>query len=179
MTATLNRASSEALTLTVSAAAGTNAAAGDFSLSDATTLTVAAGATSSTGTVTVTAVDDTTDAPDKEVTVSAAVSGDSGIAAPASVTLTIEDDEAAPGVTLAVTDSSIAEDGGTTTVTATLSHASSAATTITGDGGGRVAYTVGDDATIEIAAGETANAADSVTITAVNDDDGQRRQTGR
>ena len=169
VTASLNRASSEAVTLTVAAAAGTNAAAGDFSLSDTTTLTVAAGATGSTGTVTVTAVDDTTDAPDKEVTVSATVGGDSGIAAPASVTLTIEDDEAAPGVTLAVADSSIAEDGGTTTVTATLSHASSAATTITVtavDG----SYTVGEDATIEIAAGETANAADSVTITAVNDD---------
>ncbi len=169
VTASLDRASSEAVTLTVAAAAGTNAAAGDFSLSDATTLTVAAGATSSTGTVTVTAVDDTTDAPDKEVTVSAAVSGGSGIAAPASVTLTIEDDEAAPGVTLAVADSSIAEDGGTTTVTATLSHASSAATTVTVtavDG----SYTVGEDATIEIAAGETANAADTVTIAAVNDD---------
>ena len=169
VTATLNRASSEAVTLTVAAAAGTNAAAGDFSLSDTTTLTVAAGATSSTGTVTVTAVDDTTDAPDKEVTVTAAVSGDSGIAAPASVTLTIEDDEAAPGVTLAVADSAIAENGGSTTVTATLSHASSAATTITVtavDG----SYTVGDDATIEIAAGETANAPDTVTITAVDDD---------
>ena len=169
VTASLDRASSEAVTLTVVAAAGTNAAAGDFSLSDATTLTVAAGATSSTGTVTVTAVDNTVDAPDKEVTVTAAVSGDSGIAAPASVTLTIEDDEAAPGVTLAVADSSVAEDGGTTTVTATLSHASSAATTVTVtamDG----AYTVGPDATIEIASGETANAADTVTITAVNDD---------
>ena len=169
VTASLDRASSEAVTLTVAAAAGTNAVAGDFSLSDATTLTVAAGATSSTGTVTVTAVDNTVDAPDKEVTVTAAVSGDSGIAAPASVTLTIEDDEAAPGVTLAVADSSVAEDGGTTTVTATLSHASSAATTVTVtavDG----AYTVGPDATIEIASGETANAADTVTITAVNDD---------
>ena len=98
----------------------------------------------------------------------ATVGGDSGIAAPASVTLTIEDDEAAPEVTLAVADSAIAENGGTTTVTATLSHASSAATTVTvtaADG----SYTVSDDATIEIAAGETANAANSVTITAEND----------
>ena len=168
MTATLNRASSEAVTLTVAAAAGTNAAAGDFTLSSTTTLSIAAGATSSTGEVTVTAVDDTVDAPDKEVTVSAAVSGDSGIAAPASVTLTIEDDEAAPGVTLAVADSAIDENGGTTTVTATLSHASSEATTITVtavDG----AYTVGTDATIEIAAGDTANAADTAGITAVAD----------
>ena len=59
VTATLNRASSEAVTLTVAAAAGTNAAAGDFSLSSTKTLSIAAGATSSTGTVTVTAVDNT------------------------------------------------------------------------------------------------------------------------
>ena len=169
VTATLNRASSEAVTLTVAATAGTNAAASDFSLSSAKTLTIAAGATSSTGTVTVTAVDDTTDAPDKEVTVSAAVSGDSGVAAPASVTLTIEDDEAAPTVTLELAASSITENGGTTTVTATLDHASSAATTITVTAVAN-AYTVGSDATITIAAGETANATDSVTITAVDDD---------
>ena len=84
VTASLDRASSEAVTLTVAAAAGTNAVAGDFSLSSMKTLSIAAGATSSTGTVTVTAVDDTADAPDKEVTVTAAVSGDSGIAAPTS-----------------------------------------------------------------------------------------------
>ena len=53
-------------------------------------------------------------------------------------------------------------------MTATLSHASSAPTTITVtavDG----AYTVGADATITIAAGETSNAADTATITAVDD----------
>ena len=168
VTATLNRASSEAVTLTVAATAGTNAAAGDFSLSSAKTLTIAAGDTSSTGTVTVTAVDNTVDAPDKEVTVSATVSGNSGVAAPSAVTLTIEDDDAAPAVTLVVADSAISENGGTTTVTATLSHASSAATTITVTAVSG-AYTVGADATIAIAAGATSNAADTVTITAVND----------
>ena len=168
VTATLDRASSEAVILTVAATAGTNAAATDFALSADTTLTIAAGETSSTGTVTVTAVDNPVDAPDKEVTVSATVSGDSGVSDPTAVTLTIEDDEAAPTVALAVADSAVAEDGGTTTVTATLSHASSAATTVTvqPEAG---AYTVGQDATITIAAGETTNATDSVTITAVND----------
>ena len=63
-------------------------------------------------------------------------------------------------------DSAIDENGGTTTVTATLSHASSAATTITVQPV-TGAYTVGTAATIEIAA--TANASDSVTITAEND----------
>ena len=54
-------------------------------------------------------------------------------------------------------------------MTATLSHASSAATTVTVTAV-EGAYTVGSDATIVIAAGSTSNATDSVTITAVNDD---------
>ena len=169
VTATLNRASSEAVTLTVAATAVAPASASDFSLSSAKTLTIAAGSTASTGAVTVTAVDDTTDAPDKEVTVSAAVSGDSGVAAPDSETLTIEDDEAAPGVRLAVADSAIAEDGGTTTVSAALTHPSSAATTVTVTPVSGF-YTVGSDAVIVIAAGSTANATDTATVAAVDND---------
>ena len=87
----------------------------------------------------------------------------------AGLSLAIDDDEAAPAVTLAVADGAVDEDGGTTTVTATLSHASSEATTITVtalDG----AYTVGTDATIVIAAGATSNASDTAAITAVDDD---------
>ena len=86
----------------------------------------------------------------------ALVSGDSGVAAPT--------------VTLAVADDSISENGGSTTVSATLSHASSAATTVTAVDG---AYTVGSDATITIVAGETANAADTATINAVDNDTGE------
>ena len=168
VTATLNGRSSADVVLTVSATASTHAQAGDFTLSGTKTLTIAAGATSSTGTVTVTATADTTDAPDKTVTISATVSGDSGVAAPDSETLTIEDDEAAPTVTLALADTSIAENGGSTTVTATLSHPSSAATTVTVTGVSGL-YTAGADATIVIAAGATANAADTATIEAVND----------
>ena len=155
------------MVLTVSATASTHAQAGDFVLSATPTLTIAAGATSSTGTVTVTATADTTDAPDKVVTISATVSGPSGVAAP-SATLTITDDEAAPTVTLALADASIAENGGSTTVTATLSHPSSAATTVTVTAVSGL-YTAGADATIVIAAGATANAADTATIEAVND----------
>ena len=70
-------------------------------------------------------------------------------------------------VTLALTPSSISENGGMSTVTATLAHPLSAATTIivrpvAG------AYTVGMDSTITIAAGSTANASDTVVITAVD-----------
>ncbi len=70
-------------------------------------------------------------------------------------------------VTLTLTSSTISESGGMSTVTATLAHPLSAATTITvrpvtG------AYTVGMDSTITIAAGQTANASDTVIITAVD-----------
>ena len=118
--------------------------------------------------MTVTGVDDPTDGPDKSVTVSAPVSGDSGVSDPSSVTLTIADDDAAPTVALSLASSSIPENGGSTTVTATLSHPSSAATTVTVTAVTGL-YTVGSDTTVVIASGETSNAADSVTITAVND----------
>ncbi len=168
VTATLSGASSAAVTVTV-AATGVTAAGGDFTLSSDKTLTIAAGATTSTGTVTVAPVDDTTDEADETVTVSATVSGGNGVAAPPSVTLTIRDDDAAPGVTLSLSPSSISENGGESTVTAKLTHPSIAATTVTVTAVSGGFYTVGSDATIVIAAGETANAADSVRIAAVND----------
>ena len=64
-------------------------------------------------------------------------------------------------------------------MTATLSHASSVATTVTVTPVSG-AYTVGSDATIVIAADSTVAAADRVTITAVNDaidNVGNRRAT--
>ena len=171
VTATLSWPSSEAVTVTVDAAAGTGAVAADFDLSAAKTLTIAAGATASAGSVTVTvnANDDDTDAPDKQVTVSGTVSGGNGVAPPADATLTIADDEDAPDVTLSLSASPIAENGGESTVTATLSHPSVAATTVTVTAVSG-AYTVGSDPAIVIAAGQTANAADTATVTAVNDD---------
>ena len=164
--ATLDRASSEAVTLTVSAAAGANASDGDFTLSSTKTLAIAAGSTSSSGTVTIAATRDTSDSPDKEVTVSASVSGSSGIAAPASRTLTITDD-GPPTVTLALADSSISENGGTTTVSATLTSAwtSEVVVTVSGLAG---AYAVGADTTIAIPAGQTQNSSDTVSVTAVD-----------
>ena len=95
VTATLSGPSSEAVTLTVAAAPGTGAVAADFTLSTAKTLTLAAGATTSTGTVTVTAVDNNMVSGSKQVTVSATVAGDRGVAAPPDATLTLLDDEAA------------------------------------------------------------------------------------
>ena len=175
VTARLSGKSSEAVTVTVSAAAaGGDTVVGDFALSAAKTLTIAAGSTTSAGTVTVTAVNDAGDAaathePDRSVTVSGDAAGGNGVADPAGRTLTIADDESAPGVTLALSPASISENGGTATVTATLSGRSRAATTITVTGVSG-SWTAGSDATIVIAAGATANASDTATVAAVDDD---------
>ena len=83
--------------------------------------------------------------------------------------LTITDDDAAPDVTLMLSPASISEAGGVSTVSATLTHPSSAATTITVRPVAN-AYTVGSDSTITIAAGSTANASDTVALTAVDND---------
>ena len=167
VTAALSAVANEATTVTVSASPG---AGTDFTLAG-TKLTIAAGDTTSTGVVTITAADNATDAPDKQVTVSGTVEGGDGAVAPSDVTLTIADDEAAPGVALSLSSASIAESGGEATVSAALSHPSSAATTVTVTAAAGL-YTVASGAggTIVIAAGETVDAADTATVTAVDDD---------
>ena len=172
VTATLDRTSSVAVTVTVTAAAvaASGAVAGDFTLSTAATLTFAANATTSAGLVTVTAVNNTTDAPNKSVTVSGTASDSLGLTNnPPGVTLTLADDDAGPGVTLAVNPASIAEPSGVSTVTATLSHPSSEPSTVTVTPVSG-AYTAGTDATIVIAAGATTNATDTALIVVVDDD---------
>ena len=93
VTASLDSASATALTVTVSAEAVAPAAPGDFALSANRTLAIAAGALTSTGTVTISAVDNTVDAPDKDVTVSGTVAGATDVTGPSDVTLTITDDD--------------------------------------------------------------------------------------
>ena len=159
------------MTVTVAAAAVSPAVAGDFTQSG-TALTFAANATTSTGLVTVTAVNNTTDAPDKSVTVSGTASDSLGQTNdPPSATLAITDDDAAPTATLALNPASIAESGtgSTATVSATLSHPSNQPSTVTVTAAPG-AYTVGADSTIVIAAGSTTAASDTATVTAVNDD---------
>ena len=124
VTASLNGASSQDVTVVVSASPVSPSVSGDFTLTSNKTLTIAAGSTSSTGAVTITGVDDNVDAPDKSVTVLAAVSGGDGVSAPSSQTLTITDDDAAPTVTLNLSSSSISENGGSSNVTASLSSPS-------------------------------------------------------
>ena len=169
VTATLSNPSSQATTVTVSAAAVVPAVAGDFDLSTNRTLSIAAGATTSTGmvTVTVSANDNNVDAPDKRVTVSAMAVNTQGIEQPVGKTLTIMDDEASPTVMLALSASSIGENGGTTVATATLTHPSSETTTVTltpapGD------WTAAGGGVLTIPAGSEQSSG-SVTLTAVND----------
>ena len=169
VTATLDRTSAVAVTVTVSASPGSGT---DFTVSSANTLTFAATATASAGVVTITAMNNDTDAPDKTVTVSGTSSDSLGLANdPSSVMLTITDDDAAPGVTLSLSDASIGENGGTSAVSAALSHPSSAATTVTVTAvSGSFTVPSGAAGAIVIAAGDTTAASDTVTITAVDND---------
>ena len=130
VTATLDRASSELTTITVSVLPDAPAAESDYTL-NGSTLTIAAGETSSSSTVTITAVNNLVNAPDKTVQVQGIATNTQGVTQPTAVELTITDDDEAPMVTLSLSPTSISENAGSTTVTATQSHASSAPTTIT------------------------------------------------
>ena len=166
VTASLSHPSSEATTVTVSAAAVSPAVTGDFTLSGNRVLTIPAGQTRSTGTVTVTANDNNVDAPDKNVTVSAAAANTQGIAGdPPDLTLMIRDDEATPKVTLVLGASSIDEDAGSTTVKATIPYPSSHETVVT------ITAAPGDftvSGTLTIPAGQTESG--TATLTAVDNE---------
>ena len=169
VTATVSPASSEAFTVSVSASAISPAVAGDFMLTG-TTLSFAANATKSTGTVTITAVDNAVDSPDKMVRVSGTVSL-SGADAPVDVTLIITDEESSPVVTLLLTPQMISENGGVSTVTATVSPASSEAFTVTVSASAVSPAVAGDfmltGTTLSFAANATKSTG-TVTLTAVD-----------
>ena len=131
VTATLEAASPATTTIMVTAATGTNAVAGDFALSSANTLTIAAGDTTSTGTVTIAAMNNALDEPDKSVTVSGSASNSDGVKQPADRTLTITDDDPAP--MLSIDSPSVSEGNSGSrnlTFTATLSAASGRQVTV-------------------------------------------------
>ena len=171
VTATLDRSSTAETTITVSASAVDPATASDFTLSSDKTLTIAAGATTSTGTVTISAVNNTADDDNRQVTVSGVVVNTEGVTAPQDVTLTIADDESASTkVTLTVSPTSVREDARrayehgaaetTVTVTAALDRDARGQTEVTVSVSGDSAtagtdYTAVQDFTITIAAGET------------------------
>ena len=172
VTASQSRASIAATTVTVSAESMAPAVPGDFMLSANRTLTIPAGQLDSTGAVTVRAIDNTVDAPNTTLRVSGAADNIEGVAGPATVTLTINDDDAAPEVTLKLTPSSISEDGGVSAVTASQSRASIAATTVTVSAEAMTPAVPGDfmlsaNRTLTIPAGQT-DSTGTVTVRAVD-----------
>ena len=174
VTATLDRPSSAETTVTVSANHMSPVMASDYVLSDNTTLTIGVGATTSTGEVSITAVDNDVDTPDKAVTIQGMAVNAQGITDPTGVTLTITDDDNAPMVTLVLSSASISENGGSTTVAATLDRPSSSVTRVMVSADPQPPATSADyvaspNATIIIAAGKIESTGE-VTITAVDND---------
>ena len=179
VTATLDRPSSQATTVTVAAAPVTPAVANDYTLSTNTTLTIAAGATTSTGVVTITAVDNDVDALDKEVTVSATAENTQGITAPQNVTLTITDDDAPE---LSIGDASVTEgdegESATLTFTVTLTPAATLPVTVdwaTADG----TATAGTDYTTGSGSlrFDTGDESKTVAVTVTGDDADEPNET--
>ena len=173
VTARLDHASSEDTTITVSAAAGTNADADDFTLSSNTTLTISAGSTSSAGTVTITAADNGADEDDRSVTVSGAATNTQGVTDPSDVTLTITDDDGAPSLSI---DSPSVSEGDTgsanLTFTVTLAPASDKEVTVdyadagSGDATSGTDYTALTAGTLTFAAGDTSR---TITVSVTGD----------
>ena len=118
ITASLDRASSASTTVTISATPVPPAVAADYSLSSNRVLTIAAGSLASIGTVTLTAVDNDIDGPDKTVTIRAAVTSDAEVSDPASLRLLIEDEDTR-GVTVSASRLDI-DEGETVTFTVVL-----------------------------------------------------------
>ncbi len=177
VTASLAANAASAVMITLAATPVSPAVAGDYTLSS-TTLTIAAGASS--GTQTITAVDNDADAADKSVTVAA--TPPSGYAmSPASVTLTITDDDTV-GLELSKTTVATAEAGAgrTDDFTVQLGTLPSAVVTVA------VSSSDADEATVSPASLRFGAAADNsdpadpvflwsdprtVTVTGVDDDD--------
>ena len=148
LTVGLDRPSSQATTVTVSA----DPAAVRLSPNS---LTIPAGETAGTVTLTVTAKDNNIDGPETTtVTVSADAENRLGVTDPAGATLTIQDDDGPPMVTLAVSPNPIPENGGVSTLTARLDRPSSRPimVTVAPD----PAYTLDGNPTLTFPAGTTA-----------------------
>ncbi len=170
---TLSIASSQQVTVDYADAnTGTATSGTDYTAITGGTLTFASGVTRDTITVSVTG-DDTAES-DETVVVTLSNASNAAIST-ATGTGTITDDDGEPTVTLSLSASTISENGGVSTVSATLSHPSSAITTITVSAAPVSPATASDFTlssadTLIIAASETTSTG-TVTITAVDNDD--------
>jgi len=163
VTATLSAPSAQAVT--VNLAFGGSAAAPDY-VASASSITIAAGSLS--GSITLTGVDDALDEANEGVAVDISSVSNGTETGTQQAVATILDNDAAPGVTLSLAGSPLAENGGVATVTATLSAASGQAVTVNLGYGGTAAGAdyAASAASIVIPAGSTAG---SVTLTGSND----------
>ncbi len=183
ITATMDKASSTAVSVTISVQTNVQALEpsdnGDFTLSTNTILTFAPQSTSSTGLVTITAVDDNADSrPHKRLRVNAQVTTNNAQLGGVREFL-ILDDEESPVTTATLTPSIIEENGGICTVTAELSHPSERGPVEyqvqvgllpEGEGADSSDYTLSTNLLLTIPQGSTASTG-LVTITAVDNDE--------
>ena len=173
VTARLNGgARGEATPVAVTVGSGTATPGTDFAAVPGFTISIPANTQSHTGTFVLSPTRDTVDEPDETVVVDGATTAP-GLAV-TGTTLEIADDDASPTATLSLSDSSIGEDGGSTSVTASLSHASSVATTIAVSASPvspaeASDYILGANMELTVAAGATASTG-SVTVTGVDND---------
>ena len=161
-------------TVAMTVASGTAIATTDFAAVSDFTVTIAAGRRSGNATFALTPLDDEIDEPDETVLVTGSLSTPGLALEPeGGLTVTIEDNEPEPLVTLVLTPDSIREDGGATTVTATLDSPSTAVTTITVAASPVAPAVEGDfrliGSQLTISIGETASTG-SVTIEAVDNE---------
>ena len=171
VTAKLNGGTrSEATPVAVTVGSGTATSGTDFTAVAGFSISIAANTRSQTGTFSLAPTQDTLDEPNETVSVSGSVTGLTVTGA----TVQITDDDDSPTVTLSLSDASIGEDAGVSKVTASLSHASSVATTVTVSVSPDTPATTSDYSlsvtkVLTIAAGGTASTG-TVTITGVDND---------
>ena len=166
VTATLNGGARDSATpVSVTVASGTAVSGTDFTAVTGFTITIAANNLSRTGSFSLSPVQDDVDEPAETVKVNGAtpVVGISVTGAEVEIT----DDDDPPVVTLALSSTSISEAGGIATVTASLSHASSEATTlmVSVPSANSSDYSLSGGETLSIAAGSTSSSG-TVIITA-------------
>lgn len=173
VTATLSGPASENVTV-VLGFSGTATNVSDYTRSGSQ-IVIAAGNT--TGSITLTAVQDTRDEANETIVVEITEVTNGTESGTQQVTATITDDDAPPTVALGISAATLAEAGGTSTVTATLSTASSFDVTVDLGFSG-TATNVSDytrsNTQIVIAAGSTTG---SITLTAVQDTLSEENET--
>ena len=169
LTATASMTAIEDIVVSIGTA-GTTTAGSDYTALPST-LTISAGATTATTSFTPTndSIYDGTSSETAIISVSNVSGGNALENGDQSVTLTIIDDETAPTVTMAASSSTVAEDGGASTLTATLSTATYADVTVALGAAGTASSTTDYSYTssITISAGSTTGTS---TLTATADD---------